>query len=148
MSEPNELSPKRTRTLVALMVTITGLVLFTPNFLPLWFYWTANREEAVTARWVGSSVAKSSADTVEVPTYLFTRKIGPMAQDCRVPLVRYRHQPGGKPVWQSFQVVVGETCTDLIVLDDPPRERIPLALLGLAVAGIGLYLLVRVRKAA
>jgi len=34
----------------------------------------------------------------------------------------------------------------MVVLDDPPRVRVPLILLGLAIAGIGIWLTLLARK--
>ncbi len=109
-------------------------------------WWQASRGEAVTARWAGSEIATSSRDTVGVPTFVFERRIGPMPQECRVPLVQYRHAPGGKPLHETLQVVPGTRCEDIVVLNDPPRERLPLILLGLAVLGGGLWLTVLARR--
>jgi len=142
----DELSPGRTRTLVGLFVALLGLVILVPNALPVWVYWQASREEAVVARWTGSNVVSSSRDTVGVPTFAYERRIGPMVQECRVPLVQYRHAPTGKPVHETLRIVPGTRCEDMVVLDDPPRERVPLILLGLAIAGVGIWLTLLARK--
>lgn len=149
MSAPgpaDELSPSRTRTLVGLFVVLIGLVVLVPNALPVFTYWQASRSEAVTARWVGSETATSSRDTVGIPTFVFERRIGPMPQECRVPLVQYRHAPNGRPLHETLQVVPGTRCEDIVVLNDPPRERLPLILLGLAVLAGGLWLTVVARR--
>lgn len=132
-SQTPELPPSRTRIIVALFVVVLGLVVLAPNLWPIVHYWRADRSEAVTARWVSSVVTHSSRDTVSVPAYAFERRIGPMVQDCKIDLPQYRHAPDGKPVFESLKLVVGATCDDVIVLDDPPKERIPLVLLGLAI---------------
>ena len=134
------IAPSRSRLFVGLFVLAIGLVVLTPNAWPLVQYWNASRGEAVTARWAGSETTSSSRDTVGIPAFVFERKIGPMVQECRVNLVRYRHAPTGKPLHETLRVVPGATCDDIVVLDDPPRERIPLALLGLATAVGGLVL--------
>lgn len=146
MSAPaREPAPSRSRLFVGLFVLAMGLVILVPNAWPLVRYAAASRGEAVTARWAGSQTAHSSRDTVGVPTFAFERRIGPMVQECRVPLLRYRHAPDGRPLHESLQVVPGTTCEDIVILDDPPRERIPLTILGLAVAlaGAGLSLAAR-----
>jgi hypothetical protein len=130
----------RTKLFVGLFVLAIGLVVLAPNAWPLIQYWNASRSEAVTARWVGSQTTSSSRDTVGVPAFAFERRIGPMVQECRVNLVRYRHAPDGKPLHETLRLVPGTTCDDVVVLDDPPRERIPLVLLGLAVVIGGLVL--------
>ncbi|MFN3853612.1 MAG: hypothetical protein ACK4M0_04385 [Phreatobacter sp.] len=130
----------RTKLFVGLFVVVMGLVVTAPNAWPLIRYWQAAKGEAVTATWAGSQTTSSSRDTVGVPAYTFQRRIGPMVQDCRVDLVQYRHAPDGRPVHETLQVVVGSTCEDLVVLDDPPRERIPLVVFGLATVLAGLVL--------
>lgn len=147
-SQTPELPPSRTRIIVGLFVVVLGLVVLAPNLWPLIHYWRADRSEAVTARWVSSVVTHSSRDTVSVPAYVFERRIGPMVQECRIDLPQYRHAPDGKPVFETLQLVVGATCSDVIVLDDPPKERIPLVLLGLAVTigGIALTVLALRRR--
>lgn len=141
-----ELSPAGTRLLVGLFVALIGLVILVPNTLPVLTYWQASRQEAVNARWAGSETATSTRDTVGIPIFVFERRIGPMVQECRVPLVQYRHAPGGKPLHEVLQVVPGTRCEDLVVLNDPPRERLPLILLGLAVLAGGLWLTVLARR--
>lgn len=136
----SELAPGRTRLLVGLFVVVLGLVVLLPNIWPLLHYWRADRSQAVTARWVSSVVTHSSRDTVSVPAYVFERRIGPMVQDCRIDLPQYRHAPDGKPIFETLSLVPGTTCEDVIVLDDPPKERIPLVLLGLALSAGGLVL--------
>lgn len=136
----SELAPGRTKLLVGLFVVVLGLVVLLPNVWPLWHYWRADRTQAVTARWVSSVVTHSSRDTVSVPAYVFERRIGPMVQDCRIDLPQYRHAPDGKPIFETLSLVPGTTCEDVIVLDDPPKERIPLVLLGLALSAGGLVL--------
>ncbi|MBN8945074.1 MAG: hypothetical protein J0H01_36565 [Rhizobiales bacterium] len=136
----SELAPGRTKLLVGLFVVVLGLVVLLPNVWPLWHYWRVDRSQAVTARWVSSVVTHSSRDTVSVPAYTFERRIGPMVQDCRIDLPQYRHAPDGKPIFETLSLVPGTTCDDVIVLDDPPRERIPLVLLGLALSAGGLFL--------
>lgn len=149
MSAPQaEVTPARSRLFVGLFVLIMGLVITAPNAWPLIQYAIASRGEAVPARWVGSQTVSSTRDTVGVPTFAFERRIGPMVQECRVPLTRYRHAPDGKPLHEVLQVVPGTTCDDIVVLDDPPRERIPLVLLGLAIAVGGLVLTVVARRRA
>lgn len=130
----------RSKLLVGLFVVLIGLVVTVPNAWPLIRYWQAGQGEAVTATWAGSQTTSSSRDTVGVPAYTFQRRIGPMVQDCRVNLVQYRHAPDGKPSRETLQVVAGTTCEDIVVLDDPPRERIPLVLIGLATVLAGLVL--------
>ena len=117
------------------------------EWLPLYQYWAADRSEIIVARWVGSKETSSSRDTVAVPAFEFSRRIGPMVQDCRLDLVQYRHAPGGKPKYEVLNLVVGTTCTDIIVLDDPPRERIPLAAIGFLLALVGLVMLYKARQA-
>lgn len=141
-----ELSPAGTRLLVGLFVVLIGLVVLVPNALPVLAYWQATRQEAVTARWAGSETATSTRDTVGIPLFVFERRIGPMVQECRVPLVQYRHAPGGRPLHETLQVVPGTRCEDLVVLNDPPRERLPLILLGLAVLAGGLWLTLLSRR--
>lgn len=136
----------RSKLIVASFVSAIGLVVLVPNLWPLVAYWRADRAEAVTARWVGSNVATSSRDTVGVPAYAFERRVGPVVQECWVDLVKYRHAPGGKPVFETLSVVPGETCADIVVLDDPPNERWPLVGLGLLVSLGGLALLVLSRR--
>ncbi len=143
MSAPaptDEIPPSRTRVLVGLFVVVLGLVILVPNAWPVLHYWQASRGEAVTARWVASETATSSRDTVGVPIFAFERRIGPVVQECRVPLVQYRHAPGGKPVRETLRLVAGTRCEDVVVLDDFPRERLPLILLGLLVTLGGLAL--------
>lgn len=130
----------RTKLFVGLFVVLMGLVVTAPNAWPLIRYWQAGQGEAVTATWAGSQTTASTRDTVGVPAYTFQRRIGPMVQDCRVDLVQYRHAPDGRPVRETLQVVAGTTCEDLVVLDDPPRERIPLVAIGLATVLAGLVL--------
>ncbi|MCZ0734091.1 hypothetical protein [Phreatobacter sp. AB_2022a] len=137
-----ELPPSRTRMIVGLFVVVLGLVVLAPNLWPLVHYWRADASEAVSARWVSSVVTHSSRDTVSVPAYAFERRIGPMVQDCRIDLPQYRHAPDGKPVFENLRLVVGATCDDVIVLDDPPKERIPLVLLGLVITIGGIVLTV------
>ena len=131
MSEPGELSPSRSRLLVGLLVLVVGLIIAVPNILPLVSYYRASMGEAVTARWDGSQTVTSSRDTVGVPSFVYQRRIGPIVQDCRISLLRYRHAPDGKPLHETLRLVPGRTCEDATVLDDPPRERIPLAVLGI-----------------
>ncbi|MEI8145712.1 MAG: hypothetical protein WCH83_09635 [Alphaproteobacteria bacterium] len=145
MEETNPAS--RSKLIVALFVLVMGVVILVPNVLPLVSYWSADRSSAVTARWVGSAVTSSARDTVAVPAFQFERRIGPVVQDCRVDLVQYRHAPNGKPLHESLQVIAGTRCDDLIVLDDPPNERIPLVALGLIVASLGAWLLILARRA-
>ncbi len=135
-----DLAPERTKLLVGLFVVVLGLVVLLPNIWPLLHYWRADRSQAVTARWVSSVVTHSSRDTVSVPAYVFERRIGPMVQECRIDLPQYRHAPDGKPIFETLSLVPGTTCDDVIVLDDPPKERIPLVLLGLALSAGGLIL--------
>ena len=136
----DEISPARTRLLVGLFVVVIGLVVLVPNAWPVLRHWSASGGEAVTARWVTSETATSSRDTVGVPVFVFERRIGPMLQECRVPLVQYRHAPGGKPVRETLRLVPGTRCEDIVVLDDFPRERLPLILLGVLVSLGGLAL--------
>lgn len=137
----------RSRLFVGLFVLFMGLVITAPNAWPLIQYAVASRSEPVTARWVESHVATSSRDTVGVPTFVYERRIGPMVQECRVALVKYRHAPNGRPLHETLRVVPGTTCDDIVVLDDPPRERIPLVLLGLLIAAGGLALtIIAVRR--
>ncbi len=151
MSAPaptDELPPSRTRLLVGLFVIVVGLVVLAPNAWPVLRHWQASGGEAVTARWVTSETATSSRDTVGVPVFVFERRIGPMLQECRVPLVQYRHAPGGRPVRETLRVVPGARCEDIVILDDFPRERLPLILLGLLVTLGGLALTwIAVRRA-
>ncbi|QCI68099.1 hypothetical protein [Phreatobacter stygius] len=135
-----DLAPSRSRLLVGLFVVVLGLVVLLPNVWPLVHYWRADRSEMVTARWVSSVVTHSARDTVSVPAYVFERKIGPMVQECRIDLPQYRHAPDGKPVFQTLSLVPGTTCDDVVVLDDPPRERIPLVILGLVLSLGGLVM--------
>ena len=137
----------RSKLFVGLFVLIMGLVILGPNSWPLLQYWNASRTEAVSARWVSSVVTHSSRDTVAVPAYAFERRIGPMVQECKVDIPRYRHAPDGKPLHETLRLVVGTTCADVVVLDDPPTERIPLVLFGLAVlAGGGLLTRLALRR--
>lgn len=130
----------RSRLLVGLFVVLIGLVVTVPNAWPLLRYWQASGGEVLTATWAGSHTTSSSRDTVGVPAYTFQRRIGPMVQDCRVNLVQYRHAPDGRPSHETLRVVAGTTCEDLVVLDDPPRERIPLVLIGTVTMLAGLVL--------
>jgi hypothetical protein len=139
-SSQRELAPSRSKLLVGLFVLVLGLVVLVPNLWPVVTYWRADRSQAVTARWASSVVTHSSRDTVSVPAYAFERRIGPMVQACKIDLPQYRHAPDGKPVFETLQLVVGTTCNDVIVLDDPPNERLPLVVLGLAIAGLGAFL--------
>jgi hypothetical protein len=134
------ISPSRTKLTVALLVLITGLIVLAPNAWVMIQFWRFDASEAITARWVSSVVTHSSRDTVAVPAFAFERRIGPMVQECKVDVPRYRHAPDGKPLRETLRVVVGTTCEDLTVLDDPPRERLPLVLLGLAISAAGLVL--------
>ncbi len=133
-------APSRSRLFVGLFVLFMGLVITAPNAWPLIQHFQASRAEPATARWVESHITSSSRDTVGVPTYVFERRIGPMVQECRVALTRYRHAPNGRPLRETLRVVPGTTCEDIVVLDDPPRERIPLVLLGLMVVAAGAVL--------
>jgi hypothetical protein len=134
------IAPSRSRLFVGLFVLFMGLVITVPNAWPLIQHAIASRSEPVTARWVESHITSSSRDTVGVPNFAFERRIGPIVQECRVALTRYRHAPNGRPLRETLRVVPGTTCDDLVVLDDPPRERIPLVLLGLMVAAAGAVL--------
>lgn len=138
--EPSGAGPSRTKLTVALLVLVMGLVVLAPNAWVIVSYWRAEAGEAVTARWVSSVVTHSSRDTVSVPAYAFERRIGPMVQECKVDIPRYRHAPDGKPLHQTLRLAVGTTCDDIVVLDDPPSERWPLVLLGLAISAAGLVL--------
>lgn len=131
MSATGELSPQRSRLVVGLFVLVVGLIITVPNVLPLVTYYRASASEAVTARWDGSQTTSSTRDTVGVPSFVYQRRIGPIVQDCRIALLRYRHAPDGKPLHETLRLVPGTTCDDVTILDDPPRERIPLAILGL-----------------
>ncbi len=144
----SEVLPRaKARQLIALFVLAMGLILGVPNGWPLFQYYTSDRSEILVAKWVGSKETSSSRDTVAVPAYEFTRRIGPMVQDCRIDLVQYRHAPGGKPKFEVLNLVVGATCTDIIVLDDPPHERIPLMAIGFLMALAGLALFFKARQA-
>jgi hypothetical protein len=128
------------RLIVAVIVMAAGLVLLVPNGWQVWRHYGADAGQAVTARWSGSTVTTSTRDTVAVPTFVFERRIGPVVQECRVDLLRYRHAPAGRPRFEAPRVVAGSTCDDIVILDDPPRERIWLALFGLLVTIGGLVL--------
>ena len=136
----DEIPPSRSRLFVGLFVVLIGIVVLVPNAWPVLRYWSASRGEAVTARWAGSDTATSTRDTVGVPVFVFERRIGPMVQECRVPLVQYRHAPGGKPFHETLRLVPGTRCEDVVVLDDFPRERLPLILLGVLTTLGGLVL--------
>ncbi|QCK87047.1 hypothetical protein E8L99_15390 [Phreatobacter aquaticus] len=142
MSMPAETGagPSRTKLTVALLVLVTGLIVLAPNAWVIIQFWRVDTSETVTARWVSSVVTHSSRDTVAVPAYAFERRIGPMVQECKVDIPRYRHAPDGKPLRETLRLVAGTTCEDVTVLDDPPRERFPLVLLGLAISAAGLAL--------
>lgn len=141
-----DVAPSRSKVFVAVFVAVVGLVVLIPNAIPLVAHWRADWSQAVTARWVGSQIATSARDTVGVPAFAFERRIGPLVQDCRVDLVKYRHAPGGRPRFETLTVVAGATCQDLQVREDPPTERIPLAIAGILTTFLGLGLLVVARR--
>lgn len=138
--EPPVKGVNRSKLFVAGFVVFVGLVVLIPNLLPVLAHWRADWSQGATARWVGSTTVTGSRDTVGIPAYEFQRRIGPIVQECRVNLVRYRHSPNGKPRLETLTVVAGATCDDIQVREDPPAERTPLVALGLVIilGGLGL----------
>lgn len=122
--------------MLSLFVLSMGLIILASPVYMLATHYGFKGEELV-ANYVSSNKTSNAKDTILVPSYTFTRNIGPIVQNCTLPMLKYAHGLDTKPQYEKLNLKVGDKCSDFIVSNDPPKERIPLLIIGLIIAAIG-----------
>jgi hypothetical protein len=128
------------RLIISAFVILMGLIILTPQAFILHKFYMAYGD-VVTAVYEKSEKATNTKDTVAMPFYRFSRKIGPVVQGCFLPFPDLAHAPDGAPRLKEIQLKVFETCNDTLILNDNPTTAWIIALLGLILTALGFNLL-------
>jgi hypothetical protein len=131
---------RQNRFIIALLVFFTGFFILAPQSYTLYRYYVWQGEK-LSATHLNSNKTSNSKDTVMMPIYSFTRTIGPIKQECKIPVFERIHALDTQPSSLKLTLKVGGSCSDFVILDDKPLAPALLFLIGFIFFALGLHLM-------